>query len=71
MGDAEETTEAPVEAPIGQVNPNYNLDNERLDCERIDEMTTRHYYVERPSFFTVLLRFFGNMFGELAGRILL
>ncbi|XP_020803015.1 uncharacterized protein LOC110179739 [Drosophila serrata] len=56
---------APVQAPIGQVNPNYNLDNERLDCERIDEITTIYSYIERPSFVTVLLRFFGNMFVDI------
>ncbi|KAH8290415.1 hypothetical protein KR054_002735, partial [Drosophila jambulina] len=67
MDNADDSTPASTGPPIGQVNPNFNLDNERLDCERIDEMTTQFTWIERPSFITVLLRFFGNMFGEVTG----
>ncbi|KAH8298401.1 hypothetical protein KR044_001948 [Drosophila immigrans] len=41
-----------------------NLNNERLDCENLDEMTDRYIDPDRPSFVTVLLRFFGNIFGK-------
>ncbi|XP_017018814.1 uncharacterized protein [Drosophila kikkawai] len=58
----EDPTRAP---PIGQVNPSYNLNNERLDCERIEDMTTVYDFIDRPSFVTVLLRFFGNMFVDV------
>ncbi|EDV98341.1 uncharacterized protein LOC6569167 [Drosophila grimshawi] len=39
-----------------------DMDSERLDCEHIDEITERWIDPNRPSFVTVLLRFFGNIF---------
>ncbi|XP_034476873.1 uncharacterized protein LOC117783540 [Drosophila innubila] len=39
-----------------------NLNNERLDCEHLDDITERWIDPNRPSFVTVLLRFFGNIF---------
>ncbi|KAL7738385.1 hypothetical protein ACLKA6_006703 [Drosophila palustris] len=39
-----------------------NLNNERLDCEHLDEITERWIDPNRPSFVTVLFRFFANIF---------
>ncbi|XP_030566442.1 uncharacterized protein LOC115766595 [Drosophila novamexicana] len=39
-----------------------DLNNDRLDCEHLDELTERWVDPNRPSFITVLLRFFGNIF---------
>ncbi|XP_064536120.1 uncharacterized protein LOC135426763 [Drosophila montana] len=54
--DPEQTTQA-----IGEAHT-VDLDNERLDCEHLDELTERWMDPNRPSFITVLLRFFGNIF---------
>lgn len=45
MGDPDlDEFEPTVAAPIGAINENYNLNNERLDCERIGN--PRYFIVE-------------------------
>ncbi|TDG49342.1 hypothetical protein AWZ03_004210 [Drosophila navojoa] len=39
-----------------------DLGTERLNCENLDTMTERWEDPNNPSFVTVLLRFFGNIF---------
>ncbi|XP_030387701.1 uncharacterized protein LOC115634247 [Scaptodrosophila lebanonensis] len=38
-----------------------NLNNERLDCENMDDVTRKVVEIIRPSFFTIVFRFFGNI----------
>lgn len=38
-----------------------NLEGERIDCENIEDMTMRFVDSHRPSFVTILLRFYGNI----------
>ncbi|KAH8404120.1 hypothetical protein KR215_010201, partial [Drosophila sulfurigaster] len=52
----------PTENDIWGGSNTLNLNNERLDCEHLDELTDRYIDPNRPSFVTVLLRFFGNIF---------
>ncbi|XP_017053714.1 uncharacterized protein LOC108096538 [Drosophila ficusphila] len=39
--------------------------NNRLDCEHLDQMTDDWIDRQRPSFVTVLFRFFGNVFVDI------
>ncbi|KAH8348325.1 hypothetical protein KR084_006483 [Drosophila pseudotakahashii] len=59
LNDIEETVAPPIGGDL-----NFNLNNERLDCEHLDHMTDNWTDLQRPSFVTALLRFFGNVFGE-------
>ncbi|EDV56755.1 uncharacterized protein LOC6547879 [Drosophila erecta] len=43
--------------------------NKRLDCEHLDQMTDNWTDYQRPSFVTVLLRFFGNVFVDIFNAI--
>ncbi|EDV37169.1 uncharacterized protein Dana_GF11560 [Drosophila ananassae] len=65
-----EMTVKPAPGPIGGVATHYNLDNERLDCDNLDETTERYIDYNRPSFFTVIMRFFGNIFVDVFNTIL-
>ncbi|XP_023163302.1 uncharacterized protein LOC111594290 [Drosophila hydei] len=38
------------------------LGTERLDCDNLDGLTEKWEDPNRPTFLTVLLRFFGNIF---------
>ncbi|KAH8327336.1 hypothetical protein KR074_011580, partial [Drosophila pseudoananassae] len=60
MADPDLSQEVTIEPP-SDITP-FNLDNERLDCDDLDEMTDKWMDPHRPSFFTVILRFFGNVF---------
>ncbi|XP_068147439.1 uncharacterized protein [Drosophila tropicalis] len=51
-------------SPIGGSN-NINLNNERLDCEHLDDITEKWVDPNRPAFVTVLFRFFGNIFVDV------
>ncbi|EDW31769.1 GL10780 [Drosophila persimilis] len=61
MADPDARDAETVPPPIGGEN-NLNMNNERLDCENLDEMTERLINPDRPAFPSVLLRFFGNIF---------
>ncbi|XP_017836254.1 uncharacterized protein LOC108595512 [Drosophila busckii] len=48
--------------PDFDIRSTLGLDNERLDCEHLEDLTERWIDPHRPSFITVLMRFFGNIF---------
>ncbi|XP_017005872.1 uncharacterized protein [Drosophila takahashii] len=64
LNDLEETVAPPIGGDI-----NFNLNNERLDCEHLDQMTDNWTDLQRPSFVTALLRFFGNVFVDIFNAI--
>ncbi|XP_017077640.1 uncharacterized protein LOC108112321 [Drosophila eugracilis] len=43
--------------------------NQHLDCENLDQMTDNLDDIHRPSFFTTLMRFFGNIFVDMFSAI--
>lgn len=47
-----------------------NLDGERIDCENVEDMTMRFVDPNRPSFVTILLRFYGNIIVDCFKTIL-
>ncbi|XP_017096526.3 uncharacterized protein [Drosophila bipectinata] len=67
MADPDLSQEITIQPP--SPSSTYNLDNERLDCDNLEDMTDKWMDPNRPSFFTVLLRFFGNIFVDVFNTI--
>lgn len=44
-------------------------EGERIDCENIEDVTMRMVPKDRPSFVTVLLRFYGNVIVDIIKAI--
>ncbi|XP_016946636.1 uncharacterized protein LOC108022288 [Drosophila biarmipes] len=64
ISEIEETVAPPIGGDI-----NFDLNNQRLDCEHLDQMTDNWTDTQRPSFVTALLRFFGNVFVDIFNAI--